>query len=62
MIFNRITVRELVKDDSTAWQTLGATFYSRLMVGALLYLGLLLFVIFSGREDGALLLIYLQAE
>jgi O-antigen/teichoic acid export membrane protein len=28
--FNRITVRELVKDEASAWQTLGATFYSRL--------------------------------
>jgi O-antigen/teichoic acid export membrane protein len=56
--FNRITVRELVRDDTTAWQTLGATFYSRLMVGTLLYIGLIGYVLIERPEHGPLLLIY----
>jgi O-antigen/teichoic acid export membrane protein len=56
--FNRITVRELVKDDAAGWQTLGATFYSRLMLGMLLYAGLVTYVLLAKPEIGLLLLIY----
>jgi len=56
--FNRITVRELVKDEQTAWRTLGATFYSRLLVGAVLYLGVLAYVLSTKPQHGPLLLIY----
>lgn len=56
--FNRITVRELVRDDVAGWQTLGATFYSRLMLGTLLYGGLVIYVHLVKPEIGLLLLIY----
>ncbi|MFZ4764466.1 MAG: flippase [Roseimicrobium sp.] len=56
--FNRITVRELVKDDATAWETLGATFYSRLMLGGLLYAGVAAYALLAQPEHAALLLIY----
>jgi polysaccharide transporter, PST family len=58
--FNRITVRELVRDqdDAAAWQTLGATFYSRLMVGGLLYAGLMVYALLAAPDLCLLLLIY----
>jgi O-antigen/teichoic acid export membrane protein len=56
--FNRITVRELVKDEAAAWRTLGATFYSRLIVGAFLYAGLIVYALVAQPEYAPLLLIY----
>ena len=56
--FNRITVRELVKDKSALPATLGATFCSRLIFGALLYLALIVWVWLAEPEHGPLLLIY----
>ena len=56
--FGRITVRELVRDESTSWRTLGATFYSRLMLGAALYLALIIFALTVRPQHSTLLLIY----
>lgn len=56
--FNRITVRELVREPASAWQTLGATFYSRLTLGAVLYAGLAAYILVAKPEHGMLLLIY----
>lgn len=56
--FGRITVRELVRDESTTWQTLGATFYSRLMLGAVLYGALIIYALVANSEHATLLLIY----
>jgi O-antigen/teichoic acid export membrane protein len=56
--FNRITVREIVRNQATAWQTLGATFYSRLMVGAILYAGLIAYALVAQPVHAPLLLIY----
>jgi polysaccharide transporter, PST family len=56
--FNRITVREIVRDQASQWQTLGSTFWSRILIGAVLYLGLIVYVLLAKPEYGTLLLIY----
>ncbi len=58
MGFNRITVRELVSDEDGAWHTLGATFFTRLAVGTLLYGLLVVYVLALKPEHGSLVLIY----
>ena len=58
MGFNRITVRELVRDEESSWSILGATFFTRLGVGIVLY-GLLVVYVFALKpEHGLLALIY----
>jgi O-antigen/teichoic acid export membrane protein len=53
-----ITTRELVKQEDAQWGILGTTFFTRLLVGTLLYAGLIVYVILVSPNHGPLLLIY----
>lgn len=56
--FARITVRELVREPEDEGRTLGATFYTRLMIGTVMLAGLGLFTLGMPDTERLLLLAY----
>jgi len=53
-----ITTRELVENEDGQWGTIGTTFFTRVITGAFIYAGLLLYVLVAAPSHWLLLVIY----